>query len=157
MLSVDARSSQLIIFCFFNVRSYFFYILCLSENTVSENSFFCAFEVPHKEHRPFQLLRRIVVRDRIVLNYSCKLLILSDFQEIFHIRFQHKKIRPVCADLFCADGENGEQSKNQMDTHGEVNIRFSQLYCGIRLEMDVREIGWEDERCIRLSTNMGLV
>jgi hypothetical protein len=119
MLSVDARSSQLIIFCFFNVRislslSLFFL------HSVPQKTLSWPFEVPHKEHRPFQLLRRIVVRDRIVLNCSCKLLILSDFQEISHIS-------PVCADLFCADGENDEQSKNQMDKRGEVNIRFSQL------------------------------
>ena len=152
---LEVRSWSYFVFSMFGA---IFFTFCASQRTLSQKThFFCAFEVPHKEHRPFQLLRRIVVRDRIVLNYSCKLLILSDFQEIFHIRFQLKKIRPVCADLFCADGENGEQSKNQMDKHGEVNIRFSQLYCGIRLEMDVREIGWEDERCIRLSTNMGLV
>jgi hypothetical protein len=41
--------------------------------------------------------------------------------------------------------ENGEQSKNQMDEHGKVNICVSQLYCEMRLEMDVRKIVWENE------------
>jgi hypothetical protein len=141
----------------FYVRSSFF-TFCTSQRTLSQKTlFFCAFEVPHREHRPFPLLRRIVVRDRTVLNCSCKLLIPTDFQEILHIRFQYKKISPVCADLFCADGENGEQSKNQKDKHGVFNIRFSQLYCGIRLEMDVREIDCEDEQWLRLSPNMALV
>jgi hypothetical protein len=44
-----------------------------------------------------------------------------------------------------------------MDKRGEVNIRFSQLYCGMRLEMDLMEIDWEDEQWIRLSSNMALV
>jgi len=39
MLSVDARSSQLIIFCFFNVRISFF-LRSVPLNTVSENSLF---------------------------------------------------------------------------------------------------------------------
>jgi hypothetical protein len=46
---------------------------------------------------------------------------------------------------------------NQMDEHGEMNIRFSQLYCEMWLEMNVREIVWEGEQWIRLSPNIALV